>query len=67
MKTVGIIPVRENSSRLPGKALELIENIPAIVHVFKRASLSKELDDIYVATDSLKFVKLLNRMAENLF
>lgn len=61
MKTVGIIPVRENSSRLPGKALELIENIPAIVHVYKRASLSKELNELYVATDSLKICKIIEQ------
>ena len=43
MKVVGIIPVRENSTRLPGKALKLIKGLPAIVHVYKRSEFSKEI------------------------
>lgn len=51
MKLLGLIPVRKNSTRLPGKALKLIEGIPAIVHTYLRSSLTKELDDLYVCTD----------------
>ncbi len=38
------------SSRFPGKPLEPICGIPMIGHVYKRVSLSKKLDEIYVAT-----------------
>ncbi|MFC2140542.1 3-deoxy-manno-octulosonate cytidylyltransferase, partial [Candidatus Auribacterota bacterium] len=37
---------------MPKKALADIEGLPMIVHVFKRASLSHCLDDVFVATDS---------------
>jgi len=52
MKTVGIIPSRLKSSRLPNKALVDIEGLPMIVHVFKRAELASSLDEVIVATDS---------------
>jgi len=52
MKVVGLIPVRLKSTRLPGKALKDINGIPAIVHVYKRCQLSKNLNDLYVVTDS---------------
>jgi 3-deoxy-manno-octulosonate cytidylyltransferase (CMP-KDO synthetase) len=51
-KVVGLIPVRLESSRLPGKALAEIHNIPAIVHTYKRAKLSKKLSDLILCTDS---------------
>ena len=52
MKTIGIIPSRLQSSRLPEKALADIGGLPMVVHVFKRARMAKSLDEVYVATDS---------------
>ena len=52
MRVVGLIPVRMESTRLPGKALKDILGLPAIVHVYKRCALAKSLDDLYVVTDS---------------
>ena len=52
MKVIGLIPVRMESTRLPGKALKDILGLPAIVHVYKRCALAKGLDDLYVVTDS---------------
>ncbi|NQT33358.1 MAG: 3-deoxy-manno-octulosonate cytidylyltransferase [Candidatus Omnitrophica bacterium] len=52
MKTIGIIPSRLKSTRLPDKALIDIEGLPMIVHVFKRAELASSLDEVIVATDS---------------
>jgi len=60
MKVIGFIPVRYESSRLYGKALKKISGIPAIVHVYKRSLLSKELDDLYVVTDSIKIKNILD-------
>ena len=37
VKTVGLVPSRLNSSRLPEKALELIEGMPMFAHVYFRA------------------------------
>ncbi|MGK0407320.1 MAG: 3-deoxy-manno-octulosonate cytidylyltransferase (CMP-KDO synthetase), partial [Roseivirga sp.] len=49
MKTLGIIPARYQSSRLPGKPLALIAKKPMIQHVYER-SLSA-FDLLVVATD----------------
>jgi len=51
-KTVAIIPARMQSSRLPGKPLVDILGLPMIVHVYLRCQLAKNLDEVYVATDS---------------
>ena len=61
MKAVGFIPVRYESSRLYGKALKKISGLPAIVHVYKRSKLSKELDDLFVVTDSNKIIEVLKK------
>jgi len=51
-RAVGIIPARLDSSRLPRKALADICGLPMIIHVYQRCLLSKELDSVYIATDS---------------
>ena len=53
--------MRYESSRLYGKALKKISGIPAVVHVYKRSKLSKELDDLYVVTDSKKIIAELKK------
>lgn len=54
--TAAIIPARFTSKRFPGKPLAKINGIPMLVRVYQRA---KELiDDVYVATDSLKIKEL---------
>ena len=52
MKTIGMIPARLASRRLPDKALVDILGMPMIVHTCKRAEMAKSLDDVYLATDS---------------
>jgi 3-deoxy-manno-octulosonate cytidylyltransferase (CMP-KDO synthetase) len=54
MKTVGMIPARLESSRLPGKALIDIEGLPMVIHTCKRAQLAKSLDEVYLVTDNEK-------------
>jgi 3-deoxy-manno-octulosonate cytidylyltransferase (CMP-KDO synthetase) len=52
MKVIGIIPARLKSTRLADKALVDIEGLPMVVHVLKRAQMSKVLSRVFVATDS---------------
>ena len=54
MNIIGIIPARMKSSRLPGKAMKKIINIPMIGHVYLRSKLSRVLKEIYVATCDVK-------------
>jgi len=58
-KAVAIIPSRLESSRLPEKALRDICGLPMVVHVYKRCLLATTLDDVYVATDSLKIKQVV--------
>jgi 3-deoxy-manno-octulosonate cytidylyltransferase (CMP-KDO synthetase) len=50
MKIVGVIPAHMASLRFPNKILFEIHGLPMIEHVRRRALLSKELDDLIVAT-----------------
>ncbi len=50
MKVVGVIPAHMASVRFPNKILFEIHGLPMIEHVRRRALLSKELDDLIVAT-----------------
>ncbi|MFN8293969.1 MAG: 3-deoxy-manno-octulosonate cytidylyltransferase [Chitinophagales bacterium] len=50
MKTIGIIPSRYQSSRLPGKPLALIAGKPMIQRVYEQC-LQSNLDEVLVATD----------------
>ena len=51
MRTIGIIPARYGSTRLPGKALALIAGEPMVWHVYQRASQARSLAEVIVATD----------------
>ncbi len=59
MKTIGIIPARYASTRLPGKPLKDICGKPMIQHVYERAGKAKLLDDIIVATDDQRIVDVV--------
>tara|TARA_Y100000996_G_scaffold396196_1_gene362062 strand:- start:1757 stop:2491 length:735 start_codon:yes stop_codon:yes gene_type:complete len=48
---LGLIPSRLNSTRLKQKPLLVIDGLPIIVHTFKRAMMSKKLDDLIVCCD----------------
>ncbi len=50
MRVVVGIPARMGSSRLPGKPLKKILDIPMIEHVYKRCLLSKYTSSVFVAT-----------------
>jgi 3-deoxy-manno-octulosonate cytidylyltransferase (CMP-KDO synthetase) len=52
-----VIPARLESTRIPGKVLKIIDGMTMIEQVVKRALLSVEIEDIYVATDSQDVIK----------
>jgi len=52
-KVLGLIPSRLKSRRLPFKALLPINNMPLIVHTYKRAVMSKLVDDVIILKDYL--------------
>ncbi len=56
MRTLGIIPARLNSSRIPRKPLVDICGLPMCMHVYRRAALCAELDDLVIASDSAEVV-----------
>ena len=60
-----LIPTRINSKRLPAKALLKIEDIPIIIHTYKRACMSKLADEVYVCTDSLKIIEVCKKYKAN--
>jgi 3-deoxy-manno-octulosonate cytidylyltransferase (CMP-KDO synthetase) len=61
MQVAGIIPARYGSTRLPGKALELILGKPMIQRVYERSSQAGVLDELYVATDDERISQVVER------
>tara|TARA_B110000240_G_C13439494_1_gene427391 strand:+ start:36 stop:800 length:765 start_codon:yes stop_codon:yes gene_type:complete len=65
-KILGLIPVRLNSSRLKQKCLLLIKKIPLIIHTYRRAKLSRKLDELIICCDDkiiLEVAKKFNAKA----
>jgi 3-deoxy-manno-octulosonate cytidylyltransferase (CMP-KDO synthetase) len=58
---LALIPTRLNSRRLPAKALLPINNLPLVMHVYKRAKLSKKVDDVYICCDDKKIFKVAKK------
>lgn len=58
---LGLIPSRLNSTRLNHKPLLIIDGLPIIVHTFKRAMLSKKLDDVVVCCDDEKIKSVVEK------
>ena len=58
-KIIGVIPSRYSSTRLPGKPLKDIAGLPMVIHVLKRAQMSKILDEVIVATDDQRIFDLV--------
>ena len=51
---IGLIPARLESRRLPNKPLIIIEKLPLVIHVYKRALLSKLLGRVIICGDDKK-------------
>lgn len=56
MKTIGVIPARYKSTRLPAKPLADILGKPMVQHVYENAKRAKRLDSVVVATDDERIV-----------
>jgi 3-deoxy-manno-octulosonate cytidylyltransferase (CMP-KDO synthetase) len=50
MKAIGVIPVRLNSTRFPGKPMALLHGMPMVGHCYHRTRLTPGLSAAYVAT-----------------
>lgn len=64
-KTIAIIPARYSSSRFPGKPLALINGRPMIEWVYKKVSLFKGIDLVYVATDDKRIMESIQAIGGN--
>ena len=64
-KILVLIPTRLNSRRLPAKALLPINNLPLIMHVYKRVKLSKKVNDVIICCDDTKISKVAKKFGAN--
>ncbi len=60
-KILALIPTRLNSRRLPAKALLPINNLPLIIHVYKRTLLSKMVDEAIICCDDKKILNVAKK------
>ena len=58
-KVVVVIPARYGSTRLPGKPLVPLAGKPMIQRVYERAKLAQRADQVIVATDDERIVKVV--------
>ena len=61
----GLIPSRISSSRLKKKALIKIDGIPIVAHTYKRALMSKLLNEVIVCTDSKEIGNVIKNYGGN--
>lgn len=59
-RSIGIIPARKGSKRLPGKNMKMIGGKPLIAHTVEAALQSNELNPICVSSDDDDLLKYLN-------
>ena len=62
--TVGIIPARYASTRLPGKVLISIHGYPMVHHVYRRAMECRSLEEVIIATDSPRVATICARLGD---
>jgi 3-deoxy-manno-octulosonate cytidylyltransferase (CMP-KDO synthetase) len=65
LTTIGCIPARYASSRLPGKPLCDIAGKPMILHVVEKAHLCKKLSDVVVLTDDQRIFDVITDAGYN--
>lgn len=65
MKSLGIIPARYASSRFPGKPLVEINGKPMIQRVYEQAKKASAINEVIVATDDERILKLVEGFGGN--
>jgi 3-deoxy-manno-octulosonate cytidylyltransferase (CMP-KDO synthetase) len=60
-----IIPARYASTRLPGKALLMLQNKPIVQHVYDNACASGA-EDVVIATDDMRIVEAGKKFNANI-
>lgn len=58
-EVIAVIPARYHSTRLPGKALLEIDDIPMVVHVIRRAAAARSVSRVIVATDDQRIEEVV--------
>ena len=64
-KAIVIIPCRYNSTRLKGKPLKLIGDMPMMWHVYQKAKSSNLISKVYIATDDKRIEKKCKELKLN--
>ena len=59
MKAIGVIPARWGSTRFEGKVLADLLGKPVVQHVWESAKKAKALDDLVVACDDERIIKVV--------
>jgi 3-deoxy-manno-octulosonate cytidylyltransferase (CMP-KDO synthetase) len=65
LKIIAIIPSRYASQRLPAKSLADIHGKPMIQHVYERTRQAKLVNDIFVATDDIRIMRVVQGFGGN--
>ena len=65
-KIVAMIPVHLASVRFPRKALINIKNLPMVEHVRRRALMSFDRNDVYIATCDDEIINVLSKYDSNI-
>ena len=60
-KVLGLIPARLNSMRLRNKVILPIQNLPIIIHVYRRVLRSKKINDAIICCDDKKIYNLAKK------
>jgi 3-deoxy-manno-octulosonate cytidylyltransferase (CMP-KDO synthetase) len=59
MEAIGVIPARYGSTRFEGKVIKDLCGKPVIQHVYERAKKAKLLDDLIIAADDDRIIKVV--------
>ena len=65
-KTIVVIPARLNSTRLPNKVLLDLKGKTVVQRVYERCIQAKNIDEVYIATDSIKVKKSCEKFTNNI-
>ena len=63
MKVVGIIPIKLNNERLPGKNIKMLGNKPLIKYILNTLNKVKGLDEVYVYCSNEAIVEYIDGLA----